>query len=396
MDEPGGLLVRDVMVREPVGVTPEAAVSDAVALMVQRKIGALVVCEEGRVVGIFTERDVVRQAATSVDWTGMPVARLMTPDPFTVTPSETWATAGDLMVRKRVRHLPVVEGGCLVGMLSVRDLMQHRARHLEWLVARRTAELEAANADLRERDRLIQYHLDVAGALQRQLLPGDLPELPPFRFAVLYHPLERVSGDYYDFTNAGPGRVGILLADAAGHSVPAAFVSVMAKTAFQAYARGTDSPGAVLGVMNDRLGHLMEAGHFITMFFGTLDREARRLTYALAGHPPPLWYRHAEGAVEALQADGVLIGLLPEPVFEERSVTLCPGDAVLVYTDGVIDCRDPADEMFGLPRLHAFLAGRGCDAGPGLAAELDAELARYRGGEPFRDDVTAIAVTVER
>src|SRR5262249_46543330 len=149
-----------------------------------------------------------------------------------------------------------------------------------------------------------------------------------------------VSGDYYDFVILSSGQLGILVADAAGHSVPAAFVSVMAKTAFHAYAEGLESPAAVLRTMNQRLANLMGVEQFITMFYGVIDRQSLRLVYALGGHPKPLWYRRAKGSVEALDAEGSVIGLLPEVHYEEHSVQLERGDRILIYTDGVTECRN--------------------------------------------------------
>jgi two-component system, response regulator PdtaR len=228
-------------------------------------------------------------------------------------------------------------------------------------------------ADLLQRDQVARTHLDHAARIQRQLLPAGPPEVPSFSFALMYHPLDQVSGDYYDF----------------------AFVSVMANTAFHAYALGIESPAAVLCTLNSRLANLMEANQFITMFYGVVERSTRRLVYALAGHPRPLWYRRATGNVEALDAAGPMIGIGPEAVFEERWVALDPGDLVLIYTDGVTECRNEQQEQFGQRRLESFLAAHG-DSGAGVVVpRLDRELARFRGLEPFHDDVTCIALSVE-
>jgi sigma-B regulation protein RsbU (phosphoserine phosphatase) len=384
--------VREIMARAPAVVSPGTPVMEAAALMSRRKIGSVVVSQGEEVVGILTERDLLRAAALGLSPDRVTVAELMTPSPVTVPADATWTAAAELMVRQGVRHLPVTERGRLTGMVSQRDLMEHSNRHLEWLVRQRTAELREKNAALEERDRLIRFHLDVAARLQRQLLPAGPPELPAFTFALAYHPLDHVSGDYYDFAMLSSGRLGVLVADASGHSVPAAFVSVMAKTAFHAYAQGIESPAAVLRTMNHRLADLMGAEHFITMFYGVVERETLRLVYALAGHPRPLWYRRATGAVEALDADGPVIGLWPDAGFEERAVQLAPGDLVLVYTDGVTECRDSEGEPFGRRRLEAFLAAHGgC---PDAVPRLDAELERFRGGEPFHDDVTCIGLGV--
>jgi serine phosphatase RsbU (regulator of sigma subunit) len=255
--------------------------------------------------------------------------------------------------------------------------------------------LRRETTDLRKRDRRMQIQLNVAGRLQRHLLPARPPDLPSFALAVVYHPLDPVSGDFYDFTVLPSGRLGILVADASGHSLPAAFVSVMAETAFHAYAQEIESPATVLRTMNHRLANLLEAEHFITMFYGVVDRQTLRLTYALAGHPRPLWYRGATSRVEALDAEGPMIGLVPQAEFEERSVQLAPGDLVLIYTDGVTECRNEQQEQFGQDRLEAFLAAQGGAADAGAVPQLDAELARFRGTQPFQDDVTCIGLSVK-
>src|SRR5262249_38979132 len=139
----------------------------------------------------------------------------------------------------------------------------------------------------------------------------------------------------------------------------------------------------------------LEAGHFITMFYGVVERQTLRLTYALAGHPRPLWYRGAASLVEALDAEGPMIGLVPQAEFEERSVQLDPGDLVLIYTDGVTECRNEQQEQFGQDRLVAFLAAQGGAADAGAVPLLDAELARFRGTQPFQDDVTCIGLSVK-
>jgi serine phosphatase RsbU (regulator of sigma subunit) len=385
--------IRDIMAQAPAFASPDTPVPEAAALMSRRNIGAVVVCRGSEVVGLLTERDLLRATAGGQCPAGAAVAQLMTPSPVTVPADATWAAAADLMVRRGVRHLPVVEGGRLVGVLSMRDLMEHRNRYLESLVRERTAELEDKRAALEQRDRLMQFHLDVAARIQRQLLPAGPPELPSFSLSLAYHPLDRVSGDYYDFTRLSSGGLGILLADATGHSVPAALVSVMANTAYHAYAKGMVSPAAVLGTLNRRLAHLAGGGHFITMFYGVVEAPTRRLIYALAGHPRPLWYRRAGGAVEALDAEGPMIGLWPEAEFEERCVPLSPGDRVLIYTDGVTECRNGQGESFGQRRLEAFLAAHGGAADTVL--RLDQELARFRGSQPFRDDVTCIGLGVQ-
>jgi serine phosphatase RsbU (regulator of sigma subunit)/CBS domain-containing protein len=386
--------IREIMADAPASTAAEAPVVEAAALMNRLNIGAVLVCREGLLVGILTERDLLRAAGRGQRLDTATVADLMTPTPVTISAEATWEAAADLMVQRGVRHLPVVEGGRPVGMLSLRDLLQHRSGYLEALVRQRTLELERKNAALQERERLMQFHLTMAGRIQRQLLPPGPPEVPSLTFALAYHPLDLVSGDYYDFAVLPSGRLGILLADASGHGVPAAFVSVMAKTAFHAYAQGIESPASLLRTMNEHLVDLMADAHFISMFYGVLDHQSRRLEYALGGHPRPLWYRRGKGQVHALDAEGPVLGLLGGVDFQERGVQLDRGDLVLIYSDGVTECRNDLQEEFGPRRLEAVLAAHAGSAQDAVA-RLNAELALFRGTEPFHDDVTCIALSVE-
>lgn len=393
MDQMPSGAVRDIMSPDPARVAADTPVQDAAALMARHNIGAVLVCQHEKLVGILTERDLLRAMAGSRSLDQATAADLMTPAPVTVPPSDSWLTAVELMRRHRVRHLPVVVQHQPVGMISMRDLLEERGNHLERLVQERTRELAAQHAVLQERERLMQLHLNIAARLQRQLLPVHPPELPALSLSLAYHPLDQVSGDYYDFAALPSGHLGILLADATGHGVSAAFVSVMAKTAFHAYAQGIESPAAVLQMMNQRLADLMGEDHFLTMFYGVVERTSLRLTYALAGHPRPLLYVAATRRVERLEAEGPVIGLLPNVQFEERSVQLAPGDVILIYTDGVTECRNPDQDAYGPDRLAAFLATSAAAPDPVMA--LDKELALFRGTEPFHDDVTCIGLSVQ-
>lgn len=377
------------MVADPVFVGPQTSVAEAAGLMLARKINCVVVCGGGgEVVGILTPRDIMRGGAGPV------VERIMTRDPITIDAAESMERAFELMVAKSVRHLPVVSGGTLVGILSVRDLLQHRARLLETLVERKTFELEATNARLQAHNDQMSYALDLAGRVQRGLLPASAAQFGALCLDVLYRPLARVSGDWYDFAEPGEGRLGILVADTSGHGIPAALVSVMASTLFQAYAVQQPSPAEVLLVMNQRLAGLIEHEHFVTMSYAVIDRRTHQMTLALAGHPRPLWYRRAGGTVEALECRGDVIGVVADAEFEERKVLLRPGDVVLFYTDGLVESRGPGGEPFGRARLEAALVEHAERSGAELLSGIERALTTFC-GESLGDDVTCVALRVE-
>jgi phosphoserine phosphatase RsbU/P len=393
MTEASELLVGDIMVQNPVTVVPDTTVADVARLMGQQNIGAVLVVVDGAVQGVFSERDLLRRAADArQDWDRSPISRFMTPNPVTVSPDVPWADAMAVMDARRIRHLPVVQSDRLVGMLSVRDLLHHRAEYLEALVHDRTAELAARNAALTARDQQITRHLKVAAKIQKRLLPEKLPQFDPFRFAAAFRGHDQVTGDYHDFLPIGPDRLGILIADASGHGIPAAFVSVMAKMCCNAYCQNLESPAAILSTMNDHLGDLIEAEHFITMFAAILHRRSMQLSFARAGHPLPLLYRATTRVVTPLDGPGAMIGVMPDPPFSDEYVTLESSDKVLLFTDGVPECRNPDERELGTERLRSFLEREGHRPAEELLLTLEAELDRYRGDRPFDDDVTIIII----
>ena len=210
-----------------------------------------------------------------------------------------------MMVRRRVRHLPVIEDGRVIGIVSAGDLMSRRTEYLNRQVEERTRELKGANDELMARDAELSYNLRAAGRFQtRLLLPHAPPDWPELRWGVHYAPLDHLGGDYYDVAQPDPDHLGFLIADASGHSIAAMMVAIMSRSAFAEAASSTTSPGAVLTAMNDRLQGLADE-RFVTAFYGVLDRRTSVLTYANAGHPYPLLRVAATGEVQHAFRDRV-------------------------------------------------------------------------------------------
>ena len=387
------LSVRDIMVRDPVVVTPDTTVGDATAAMRSRNINSVVVCRDGRIEGIFTSRDLVYR--DDANGRQSPVAELMTRDPITIDIDATFSQAADTMNARKIRHLPVTESGRLVGIVSVRDVMHHRTEHLERVVREQTAELEIKNGELEDRHRAMEFHLGIAGRIQRRYLPADVPEFEPFSVAVAYHPLDRVSGDGYDLVRLDDDRLGILIADACGHGIPAAFCSVMAHAVFQAFGRRATTPSEVLRTMNEQLPCLIDESHFITMCFAEIDRKTYRMSYSSAGHPAPLWYRADRDVVESPVNRGDLIGVHDAPAFEDTTIQLRPKDTVLFYTDGLIECSSPGGAQFGSQAAARSVGATARGSANQVISDLEAALDGHRGEQGRGDDVTCIAVTLD-
>lgn len=382
------LTVRQLMDPDPVLVPPDRTVGELLPLMNDRRIGSVLVGEtDGQLLGIFTERDLLRRVADAVPgWRNYPVADWMTRDPFTISPEVEWEEAVNAMTRQGVRRLPVLEHGRVVGLLSTRMLMSRRAEYLNQQVETRTSELRRANDQLLARDHEVLFNLRAAGRLQMKLLPHAPPDWPEVRWGVHYAPLDYLGGDYYDFATPTPDHLGFLIADASGHSVAAAMVAVLTRFAFAEVSRGTTSPGEVLAALNQRLQGVTEE-RFVTAFYGVFDRRTRTLRYASAGHPHPLRWDAATGSVKPLAAHGFLLGVVPDEVYAEKEVILAPGDAICFFTDGLIEARNEIGELLGEERVKESLGAAATKSGDLLAHVLGCQT-QFSSGVPLSDDLT--------
>ena len=163
---------------------------------------------------------------------------------------------------------------------------------------------------------------------------------------------------------------------------------------FYAYGRNIDSPAAVLRTMNDHLIGLLKEERFVTAIYAVADRKSLALTYAAAGHPPPLWLHRRSGIVETLDAGGAMIGVTQEPDFDEHTVHLAPGDTILFYTDGLTEARNRERELFGRQRIAAVLRSQAGAAADSLLNALLDRLHGFRGGQAAEDDTTCIALGI--
>jgi serine phosphatase RsbU (regulator of sigma subunit)/CBS domain-containing protein len=384
------LTIRQVMEFQPLLVQPNCPVQEVIRLMNNRRVGAVVITSEDRhLLGIFSERDLVRRLVSAQPgWREEPIGNWMTPDPYTISPDVGWEEAVAAMQRLRVRHLPVIENETVIGIISSRGLMSRRTDYLDQCIAESTQELRRANDQLLAREAELTHHLRAAGRLQtRLLLPKSPPNWPELGWAVHFAPLDHLGGDYYDLVNPTPNHLGILIADASGHSISAAMVAIMARFAFGEIAERTTRPGEVLAAMNRQLQDLADE-RFVTAFYGVLDRRTRVFRFANAGHPYPLWYHAGTGSVKPLMAQGFILGIIPDEIYSEREITLGEGDAICFYTDGLIEARNEIGEQFGDDRLTDCVRGHAMKTSSEFLANILQSQTEFCSGVPLSDDLT--------
>ncbi len=230
---------------------------------------------------------------------------------------------------------------------------------LGYVAARRTLERDYQLGEL-------QRELEVATRIQMANLPPAYPNSSSFSVASRYVPMTSVAGDFYDFLVADETQAGLLIADVSGHGVPAALIASMVKLAASSQRAHAAEPAALLSGMNAALcGNTQD--QFVTAAYVHLDAASASLRYSAAAHPPLLLLR--DGAVRAIEENGLLLGAFPSAVFSTAVHPLAPGDRLVLYTDGVIEAADAKQEEFGQSRLQALLR-KGAHLAPQAAADL--------------------------
>lgn len=224
------------------------------------------------------------------------------------------------------------------------------------------------------------------------ILPDVMPAVDGYDFGGRILPARQVGGDFYDVFDLGDDKLGVLIGDVADKGVPSAIFMARAHALIIAEADSHSSPGGVLRMVNKHITHLEKSTQFVTALYGVLDTKTGEFSYARAGHEPPLLL-HASGDVQRLpHQPGMALGLWEDIALDEYTFFL-PNDSLLVlFTDGMTDCRDPRGVPFGLERIKDTMRGL-CTLSAQIACDrLFSTLMDYQGGAKQDDDVTLVAV----
>ncbi len=256
-------------------------------------------------------------------------------------------------------------------------------------------DLKAAQAELVAKERM-ERELEIAGEVQRNLLPTQFPLTPGYSYAARNVPARHVGGDLYDVIRIDDDHVGLLMADVSDKSVHAALIMAVTRTLYLAHARRSLSPAEVSLAVHDGLLEVADNDDmFVTAFYGVLNLATGDLCYVRAGQDRPLLFRAVGGPPETLDADGRFLGMLPGLALQEVWVKVQPGDLLVSYSDGVPDAVNFASESYGLERLRGLLEReRHCSAHAVCAAIFD-DVFAFRGDAPAFDDITVLVMRSE-
>jgi phosphoserine phosphatase RsbU/P len=276
------------------------------------------------------------------------------------------------------------------------EIIEHR-KNLEAKVEERTAELRKALSNLKERDDLIQKQLDMAGTIQRGILPGKINDWNELKFAVKYFSMDKIGGDFYDIHQMENNKIVLYVADVSGHGIPAALVTTMAKVSFGNAFLKYNSPKKIFREVNQELLDHVKTQDYLTCFMILIDDEYN-VTYANASHQKAILLRSSENRIENLDTNGLFIGAIEDArdTYEEKTTKLNYGDRLILYTDGIPEALNANKEDYSNERFEKIiLQNKNLDLREFTNFIID-DLQNFISGSQIQDDITLLVIELKR
>ena len=246
---------------------------------------------------------------------------------------------------------------------------------------------------LSSRDQLValQNELSIASQLQQSILPKNPPVSDQYEVSANMEPARNVGGDFYDYFGL-EDQIGLVVADVSDKGIPASMFMMSSRTALKGAAIGVREPQMVLSEINNQLQQDNPTFMFVTLIYALFNPSSGSLTYSIAGHDPPLLVS-ADGTVTELPlTKGVALGIAPDVVYTQESVTLAPGDTVVLFTDGVTEAMNADNQQFGLQRLTDVFDGNPPDNALAANEAVFDQVRKFAGDAPQSDDITCLTL----
>lgn len=236
---------------------------------------------------------------------------------------------------------------------------------------------------------IAQSEIKIAQQIQASLSPSAPIKSEHFEVTGFCLPADQVGGDYFDYFYRNEDHLDMIIADVSGHSIGPALFMVETRSAIRTQANGLGTPSETLTILNNFLFEdLDKADYFITLFYLQYDTTFQQLSFANAGHPPPLLFRPSQSECRQLDAEGLILGINKNVVFEEKTITLCQDDLILLYTDGLTEAENANGEFFGIKRVSDIFIQHSQQAPQEIIDALLEQLKQFCQSESFNDDIT--------
>jgi len=243
---------------------------------------------------------------------------------------------------------------------------------------------------------VIKNELEIARHIQESILPKEIPSIKGLNISVVYEPMAQVGGDFYDFSVLEPDQFGVIIADVAGHGVPAAIIASMFKVAYSVESKKTSDPASTLEginkIMLDKCGT-----HFLTACCLHLDLKKKVATLAKAGHPPIYIVNQKTKKIQEFKSKGRLIGVYEDIRADNLRIKLKKYDRILLFTDGVMEVTNPKDETFGEENFKKFILDYANVSIGEFKKLLMSRLLEWKASilKDFSDDITLVVIDIE-
>jgi sigma-B regulation protein RsbU (phosphoserine phosphatase) len=241
------------------------------------------------------------------------------------------------------------------------------------------------------RERL-EYEFHLARQIQKTFMPEELPVFNDWGLASYWKPSQQVGGDFYDVFQLPDSQLGLIIADVSDKGIPAALFMAVTRTLLRAVILEVKSPAKVLERINDLLIPENQQGMFVTIVYAVLSMETGDITYANAGHNPPLLINRENQKVELLKRSGMALGIVEKTEITERVIHLDKGDNLLLYTDGLTEATSQEEDLFGDERLQLLFTENSHLPPAGIINSIETAVYEFMGTELPGDDLTMVVI----
>ena len=322
-----------------------------------------------------------------------------TPDPLTSDHSPLTTSPWLSPDLRSYAFVPLLIGGQAIAVLGLgshepRTMDEDELRFARLLANQAALSLEHVRLHrVESQGQRMEMDLQQARRIQISLLPGGYPVAPGWEFAATYESAREIGGDLYDFIEwpDDPRRVGLLIADVSGKGTAAALFMAHSRAMIRAATQTLPGPAATLAEANVQIARDNHAMLFVSAFYAVLDTTTGRLTFANAGHNVPLLLR-AGGRLEEVMSRGMVLGIMDDMEYDEDEIVLAPGDALVLYTDGITEAMDGNDDLFGKERLKEAVRAATPGDAHAIVTAIIAAVKAYAGDTPQADDLTIVTV----
>ena len=323
-------------------------------------------------------------------------ARLLTRPIETIADAARMVESGDQIDYDLIR--PVTNRTDEIGLLArvFKDMtiqVFNREEVLETLVSERTQALQTTNAELRQAQRAITRDLEMAKVVQAALVREGTVNFQSFSVCARMQPALRVGGDFVDFIEFVPGRLFVVVGDVSGKGVASALFMAASQAALKyAVVEGIGTIADIAEEANRRLCNQNPMGLFVTVILAIVDLETGRIDYVSAGHEPP-YILAPDGSRDNLpMTDGLAMGVLDDFSYNSKSMTLKPGETLVMYSDGLTDMVNLTGELFGKSRLEASIDEVPDRLPQTIVDKVWSDILTFSAGTPPADDMTCLAL----